>query len=94
MKKKVKISPVTWGIAIKFWWWATWRSMLVSFPIGFAVGFFLSLPLALLNIEIVTWMKIIFNVTGYIVGLIVYIFFLKKALNRKYKGFTIVTTKD
>ena len=74
----------TWGIALKIWWWVAWRSTLVTIP--FVILIFI-VPL-LLSISLKKTEFISQFIDG-IISLIIYLYFLKKVLNKNFKEFTL-----
>ena len=74
----------TWGIALKIWWWVFWRGILVVIPVSLLISIVpLLLSVSLKKAEIIS---LFINV---IIGLIIYLYFLKKVLNKKFKDFTL-----
>lgn len=92
MEQTNQTMEATWGIALKIWWWITWRSLLVGFIGGFVIGFIVGFILGLAGINSAT-IQIIAGLLGGIFGVGVTVFFFKKVIGKKFKNFTLVLLK-
>lgn len=94
-----KKSGVTWAIAVKIWWWITWRTIVFSFLWGAFVGFVFGMIGIILAMFIHDQ-----NVIGSIklLGImllaipspyIIQIYLFKKVLSNKFKDFSFLLVK-
>ena len=86
-----QIEP-TWNITLKIWWWITWHSILIALPGAFLIGLFLGLLLATkAALDAARPFLLLFS---FMFGLSVHIYFFKKVLNRRFKGFILSLTQS
>lgn len=74
--------------AFQVWWWIGWRTALVVI----AVNIVANVLFKLIDLRDPTTISLIQGVS-LIIGILVHVFFFKKALNRKYKDFELVVKK-
>jgi len=80
------------AIALKIWWWVAWRSLLslaAAAAVSAAAGFFAVKN----NIIGTTPVFIVCAAFALFVFVLAGIIFTKKALNKRFKGFSVVLVK-
>lgn len=92
MKSTEKISEATWGIALRMWWWYTWRSVLVALSGSFILGFMIGVIFSVIGIN-EQIISILAGSVGFIFGSFIGVLFFKHMLGKKFKGFTLVLLK-
>ena len=74
--------------AFQVWWWFTWRTTLISIGISIV----LNLLVEWFNLRSEITQSLIDSVV-LIILVVLSVIFVKKSLNRKYKGFELVVKK-
>lgn len=82
----------TWGIALKIWWWIMWRSFGLALLGGFLMGFIFGLSAALMRIDAAT-VQLLSMPIGGLVGIVVNVYFIKKVIGKKFRGFQLMLVK-
>ena len=82
----------TWGIALKIWWWITWRSLLSSLVGGFLVGLVFGFFVALVKMDTATTQLFSMPIGG-LVGITINVYFIKKVIGKKFRGFRLMLVK-
>jgi len=83
---------LTWGIAIRIWWWITWRALLSAIFGGLILGFIIGIIGAVIGIDGAK-IQLFAMLLGGVFGIAVKIFFIKKIIGKKFKDFSLVLTK-
>ena len=97
MEQTNQAMEATWGIALKIWWWLIWRSLLTALVggsiIGFIIGFILGIISVITKINFIDTMRLPILAIGFIFGMIVNIFFIKRVIGKKFKNFSLMLIK-
>jgi hypothetical protein len=80
---------VTWGRAVKVWWSIGWRTLVVSVVLGFAVGIVVGIVAAAGGMGTVA-ASALGQIIGGVLGIIISMWAVRKALTRSFSDFRIV----
>jgi len=92
MEQESQTMEVTWGVAVKIWWWIMWHSLVSALAGGFILGFILGIIGAVIGMNSAT-IQLPATLLGGIFGVTVNIFFTKKVIGKKFKDFSLVLLK-
>lgn len=92
MEQTSQTIEVTWGIALKIWWWIIWRSLLSSVVGGFIIGIIIGIIGVIIGMDSAT-IQLPAMLLGAAFGVTVNVFFTKKIIGKKFKNFTLVLLK-
>lgn len=83
---------VTWGVAFRVWFALTWRSILMTLAVAFAVGIVFGVVANLIGLP----KEIRGNISGVLafgVGMMASIFWIKRILNKTFRKFRITVVE-
>ena len=80
---------VSWGMALKVFWWWGWRTGLFSMVGGGVLGFIIGLVLGVMGKNVADYILVIKGVS-FTWGMACSIFFFKELMGQSFKGFSIL----
>jgi hypothetical protein len=83
---------VTWGAALQVWWSYVWRCTLLSTILAFILGFMIGIVVVVIGRP--EWAGTVGAIIGYLVGIPVSVWVLKRILQKDYKGFSVALIKE
>ena len=92
MEQSNQTIEATWGIAAKIWWWIIWRSLLSALVGGFILGLIIGIIGTMIGLNNAA-IQLPAMLLGGVFGVLVNIFFTKKIIGKKFKGFSLVLLK-